>query len=110
MGVHMRQYVQRGHTVKLPRAGDDFTRASPEDPLKGAVMHSAARHRRSAEAADNQTTGLMIQGGWRYDLHGWFLDTCLFLGQGRELRQRTATLANIQPGEQVLDVGCGTGT
>src|SRR5439155_11069585 len=28
----------------------------------------------------------------------------------RELRQRTAILARLQPGEQVLDVGSGTGT
>jgi ubiquinone/menaquinone biosynthesis C-methylase UbiE len=34
----------------------------------------------------------------------------LFRGKGRELRQRTATLANLRPGEAVLDVGCGTGT
>src|SRR2546429_843752 len=40
----------------------------------------------------------------------WFIVTFVFRGQLRELRQRTATLARIQPGEQVLDVGCGTGT
>jgi ubiquinone/menaquinone biosynthesis C-methylase UbiE len=34
----------------------------------------------------------------------------LFCGKGRELRQRTVTLAQLQPGDQVLDVGCGTGT
>ena len=51
-----------------------------------------------------------MQGGWRYDLHAWLLDTFLFGGQGREMRRRTITLARIQPGEHVLDVGCGTGT
>jgi ubiquinone/menaquinone biosynthesis C-methylase UbiE len=40
----------------------------------------------------------------------WFFDTFLFHGKLRELRQRTANLAGLQPGEQVLDVGCGTGT
>ena len=49
-------------------------------------------------------------GGWRHDLMAWFIDTFLFRGQWRKLRQRTADLARIQPGEQVLDVGCGTGT
>ena len=75
-------------------------------------MHSSARHRhRSAgEAAAKETKGLILNGGWRYDLHGWFLDTFWFRGQGRELRQRTATLARLQPGDAVLDVGCGTGT
>src|SRR5215510_6921810 len=75
-------------------------------------MHAYAHHRRSepGAASAKQTNGLILKGGWRYDLHGWFLDTCLFRGKGRELRQRTLTLAGLQPGELVLDVGCGTGT
>ncbi len=75
-------------------------------------MHSFARHRHSeaSKASAKETKGLILNGGWRYDLTGWFCDTFLFRGQVRELRQRTATLARIQPGEQVLDVGCGTGT
>ena len=74
-------------------------------------MHSFTRHHRaSPEAPANATKGLVLTGGWRYDLHEWLLDICLFRGQGRTLRQRSVTLAYLQPGEQVLDVGCGTGT
>src|SRR6266487_2913342 len=75
-------------------------------------MHSFARHRhsRSGEAPTKDTKGLVLNGGWRYDLMGWFIDTFVFRGQWRELRQRTANLAQLHPGEQVLDVGCGTGT
>ena len=75
-------------------------------------MHSFARHRHSSggKASAKETTGLVLKGGWRYDLMEWFHDTFSFRGQMRELRQRTAALASIQPGEQVLDVGCGTGT
>ena len=75
-------------------------------------MHSFARHRpsRASKASTKETKGLVLNQGWRYDLMGWFHDTFSFRGQWRELRQRTATLARIQPGEQVLDVGCGTGT
>src|SRR5713226_5520550 len=75
-------------------------------------MHSFAHHRpsRSGEASAKETKGLILNRGWRYDLMVWFIDTFLFRGQLRELRQRTANLASIQPGEQVLDVGCGTGT
>jgi ubiquinone/menaquinone biosynthesis C-methylase UbiE len=75
-------------------------------------MHSFARHyhrRRSDAASATETNGLILTGGWRYDLHGWLIDTCLFRGKVRELRQRTATLAELHVGEQVLDVGCGTG-
>src|ERR1051326_3001122 len=75
-------------------------------------MHSFARHRHSrpGEVRTKETKGLVLNGGWRYDLMGWFIDTFVFRGQWRELRQRTANLAQLQPGEQVLDVGCGTGT
>jgi ubiquinone/menaquinone biosynthesis C-methylase UbiE len=75
-------------------------------------MHSFARHRHSeaGKASAKETKGLIGSGGWRYDLMGWFHDTFSFRGKWRELRQRTANLARIQPGEQVLDVGCGTGT
>ena len=75
-------------------------------------MHSFARHRHreAGEASATETKGLIGSGGWRYDLMGWFIDTFVFRGQVRELRQRTATLARMQPGDAVLDVGCGTGT
>jgi ubiquinone/menaquinone biosynthesis C-methylase UbiE len=74
-------------------------------------MHSFShRHNASGAASAKATNGLILEGGRRYDLHGWFFDTCLFRGKGRELRQRTAALAGLQPGEMALDVGCGTGT
>ena len=75
-------------------------------------MHtfSPHRHRSAEEASDKETKGLVMKGGWRYDLHGWLTDIFLFRGQVRKLRQKTTTLAQLQPGEQVLDVGCGTGT
>jgi ubiquinone/menaquinone biosynthesis C-methylase UbiE len=72
-------------------------------------MHSPARHQRKTNGAAKPTKGLVINDGWRYDLFGWFCDTFLFQGKLRELRQRTAELANLQAGEAVLDVGCGTG-
>jgi ubiquinone/menaquinone biosynthesis C-methylase UbiE len=75
-------------------------------------MHSFAghRHSKSGEASTKMTRGLVLDTGWRYDLMEWFFDNFLFRGKLRELRQRTADLAQIQPGEKVLDVGCGTGT
>jgi ubiquinone/menaquinone biosynthesis C-methylase UbiE len=75
-------------------------------------MHSFARHRhgQSGKAQTNETEGLVLGGGWRYDLGQWFHDTFSFRGQWRKLRQRTINVAHLQPGEAVLDVGCGTGT
>jgi ubiquinone/menaquinone biosynthesis C-methylase UbiE len=81
-------------------------------------VHTPIRHdhgRRASGAASatetqTATKGLILDGGWRYDLMAWFFDTFRFRGQWRELRQRTAALAQLQPGDAVLDVGCGTGT
>jgi ubiquinone/menaquinone biosynthesis C-methylase UbiE len=75
-------------------------------------MHSFARYRpsRAGKASAKETKGLVMGGGWRHDLMAWSIDTFLFRGQWRELGQRTSTLAQLQPGDAVLDVGCGTGT
>jgi ubiquinone/menaquinone biosynthesis C-methylase UbiE len=75
-------------------------------------MHSFARQRHNSvgKASAKETKGLVLSGGWRYDLREWYHDTFSFHGKLRELRQRTANLARIQYGDAVLDVGCGTGT
>lgn len=75
-------------------------------------MNLFARHHhsKSGQTSTKITRGLILDTGWRYDLMDWFFDAFLFRGKLRELRQRTADLAGIQPGEKVLDVGCGTGT
>ena len=75
-------------------------------------MHSFTRHRYREQDKQEvlETKGLVLNQGWRYDLFEWFHDTFSFRGTFRTLRQRTATLAGIQPGDAVLDVGCGTGT
>src|SRR5258708_28947718 len=75
-------------------------------------MHSFARqqHRKARQESAETTKGLILNDGWRYDLFERFCDTYLFQGKLRELRFRTADLARLQPGEKVLDVGCGTGT
>ena len=75
-------------------------------------MHSFARHHpsRAGETSAKETKELIVSGGWRHDLMEWCIDTFWFRGQLRELRRKTINLACIQPGDAVLDVGCGTGT
>jgi ubiquinone/menaquinone biosynthesis C-methylase UbiE len=75
-------------------------------------MHSFAPHRKTkaGEEPVKLTKGLILKGGWRYDLTEWWCDTFLLRGKMHELRQKVVELARLQGGEQVLDVGCGTGT
>jgi ubiquinone/menaquinone biosynthesis C-methylase UbiE len=75
-------------------------------------MHRFAHYRRNraSQASGASTKGLILRGGWRYDLTAWVHDTLSLRGGLRQLRQRTVALAQVQAGEAVLDVGCGTGT
>src|SRR5215831_14775504 len=74
-------------------------------------MHSFIQSRHNAPSEPSKPTkGLVVNMGWRYDLFEWVVDPLLFRGQLRTLWRRTIDLARLQPGEQALDVGCGTGT
>jgi ubiquinone/menaquinone biosynthesis C-methylase UbiE len=68
------------------------------------------RHKATGQQAHPTTKGLVLRGGWRYDLHGWLSDAVLFQGQEHALRRRVLAVARIIAGERVLDAGCGTGT
>lgn len=50
--------------------------------------------------------GVLLHSAARYDLQVWLLT----LGRETALRERILHLARVEPGESVLDVGCGTGT
>src|SRR5215467_13710398 len=68
-------------------------------------------HREPGEASAPVTRGLVLNWwGWIYDLIARFGLRFILGGSEQALRQTTADLAQLQPGEMVLDVGCGTGT
>jgi ubiquinone/menaquinone biosynthesis C-methylase UbiE len=63
-------------------------------------------HGHKHEHTDHPSSGSMQGWGKTYDL----LVSVLSFGQEKKLRQATLDLARIQPGERILEVGCGTGT
>jgi ubiquinone/menaquinone biosynthesis C-methylase UbiE len=58
-------------------------------------LHSAPR-----------TKGRVLHSAAGYDLLAWLL----LLGRERAFRERLVQLARLQPGQSVLDIGCGTGS
>lgn len=68
------------------------------------------RHGRGGGGHDHQTSGKLLDRGWRYDLEVWLFDTFAMRGQIRELRRKVLDAAGIDDGIRLLDVGCGTGT
>lgn len=52
------------------------------------------------------TPGIVLHRAALYDFTVWLLS----LGRERVLRERILRLARLSPGDEVLDVGCGTGT
>lgn len=74
-------------------------------------MHSFAHHHKeSGEAQSVETRGIVMNWGWSYDLMVGVLDATVLRGKLEEVRRKTIDLAQLQAGEQALDVGCGTGT
>jgi ubiquinone/menaquinone biosynthesis C-methylase UbiE len=73
-------------------------------------LHGGPTQAPATQAPATETRGLILDQGWSYDLMTELFDAVLFRGQIAELRRRAADLARLQPGEQALDVGCGTGT
>ena len=53
-----------------------------------------------------RASGLVIHWAARYDLLAWLLTR----GRERAFRERLISLAGLQPGNSILDIGCGTGT
>ena len=71
-------------------------------------MHQLSNfhQKRITHATAPQTRGIVMNWGGFYDFVMWLLT----FGRERALRQGIADLIQYQPGEQVLDVGCGTGS
>jgi len=73
--------------------------------MHGLLKHLPGGSDHSHAEAAPQTTGKLIRWAKRYD----FVVQFMALGQAGRLRRLTVDRAQIKAGDQVLDVGCGTG-
>jgi ubiquinone/menaquinone biosynthesis C-methylase UbiE len=76
--------------------------------LGGVSAFGYLRHKFHARRSEKapRTEGKVLHSAAFYDLFAWVITR----GKERVFRVRTIEQAGIQPGESVLDVGCGTGT
>ena len=70
----------------------------------GLLALAAKMHQKTASAP--QTAGRVLHAARWYDLFG----TVISFGRDKAIRGKLVELAAPAPGEQVLDIGCGTGT
>lgn len=74
------------------------------------ALWGRAQHRSlvgsNASRVDDRASGIVLHGAAGYDL----LARVLTLGREGRLRELMLRLAELRPGEAVLDVACGTGT
>jgi ubiquinone/menaquinone biosynthesis C-methylase UbiE len=75
-------------------------------PDPGSCRAIAGAHCHQAAGRSHQGESLLLHKPRQFDL----LARLMTLGRERKLRQWTLDLADLQPENQVLDVGCGTGT
>lgn len=57
-------------------------------------------------SSESATRGSVVHWARGYDLLVWLL----LLGRETAFREKLASIARLQPGSTVLDIGCGTGT
>jgi ubiquinone/menaquinone biosynthesis C-methylase UbiE len=74
--------------------------------ISGLLGKKFFRRAQSGEEQAPQTRGTVIRWARFYDVLVWLVTH----GKERMFRQMIADQAQLQPGERVLDVGCGTGT
>src|SRR5690349_2050564 len=73
-------------------------------------MHgNSHQHPQSTRSGLPFTQGHVLNMGWRYDLLLWFMNL-QSRGELKLAQRKIMDLAQFQPGEAVLDVGCGTGS
>jgi demethylmenaquinone methyltransferase/2-methoxy-6-polyprenyl-1,4-benzoquinol methylase/phosphoethanolamine N-methyltransferase len=82
-----------------------MTSMSHQTPPSHNLLHDHGAGHTHAAGPAPATTGRLIRWAWLYDAVVWLMS----FGRARTMRLLTADLAAIQPGEAVLDVGCGTG-
>jgi ubiquinone/menaquinone biosynthesis C-methylase UbiE len=70
-----------------------------------AIQESSVTNTMASHPAPG-TKGRVLHSAAGYDLMAWLF----LLGRERAFRERLVRLARLEPGQSVLDIGCGTGS